>query len=64
MAIVRLKIFIEDPFEPILSNHPLKGGLSDCRSINITADIRAIYKVVQKDIAYFIAIGSHSILYK
>ncbi len=63
-AIIRLEIFIQDPFETILNNHPLNSKFSDCRSINITADIRAVYKTIEKDLVYFVAIGSHSELYK
>lgn len=63
-AITRLKIFIQDPFETILNNHPLNGKFSECRSINITADVRAVYKTMEKDLVYFVAIGSHSELYR
>ena len=63
-AIARLQIFIQDPFETVLNNHPLNGKFSACRSINITADIRAVYKTIEKDLVYFVAIGSHSELYK
>ncbi len=63
-AITRLRIFIADPFETNLNNHPLSGTFSDCRSINITADIRAVYKTVEEDLVYFVAIGSHSELYR
>ena len=63
-AIARLELFIQDPFEAVLNNHPLNGRFSGYRSINITADIRAVYKTAGKDLVYFIAIGSHSELFK
>ena len=63
-AVTRLERFIQDPFETILNNHPLNGRFSECRSININADIRAAYKTIEKDLIYFVAIGSHSELYK
>jgi len=63
-AIERLGIFILEPFDQILNNHPLKGRWQGSRSINITSDIRAVYELVKKDFAYFVAIGSHSELYE
>ncbi len=63
-AITRIKLFIQDPFDPILNNHPLNGKFNNYRSINITADIRAVYKNIEKELVYFVAIGSHSELYK
>ncbi len=59
----RLEIFIEDPFDPRLRNHPLKGKLKGYRSINITGDWRALFKEVE-DGVYFVIIGTHSQLYK
>jgi mRNA interferase YafQ len=63
-AIQRLEIFVQDPFDATLNNHALRGDWYDCRSINITPDIRAIYRVIERDTAYFVAIGSHSKLYR
>jgi len=55
--------FENDPFDPILNNHPLKGKHAGFRSINITGDIRAIYELIENDISHFVALGSHSHLY-
>lgn len=60
----RLEIFLVDTFNPILNNHPLKGKYAGYRSINISGDLRAIYKPDAKDIAIFVAIDSHSNLYR
>ena len=62
--IERMEIFIENPFDPILNNHSVHYPYDGCRSINITGDIRGIYELVDSSIACFIAIGSHSELYK
>ena len=62
-AIERVGIFINNPFEGILNNHSLAGEWSGCRSINITGDIRAVYKLESKNLAKFVEIGSHSKLY-
>lgn len=59
----QLAIFIENPFDPLLNNHPLQGKYEGFRSINIGGDLRAIYEMAEKDIAYFIAIDTHSKLY-
>lgn len=60
----RILLFRENAFEPILNNHSLVGKYVGCRSINITGDIRAVYKMIDEDAALFVAIGTHSQLYK
>ncbi|MDP2669340.1 MAG: type II toxin-antitoxin system mRNA interferase toxin, RelE/StbE family [bacterium] len=59
----QLAIFLENPFNPLLNNHPLQGKYDGYRSINVGGDLRAIYEMAEKDIAYFIAIDAHSKLY-
>lgn len=59
----RRDLFLEDEFNPVLNNHSLKGKYLGYRSINITGDLRAIYKKDGMDII-FVAIDSHSNLYK
>jgi len=63
-CIERMEIFVEDPFDPILHNHAVHHPYDGCRSINVSGDIRAIYQLGNDGIACFIAIGSHSELYK
>ena len=58
----RLVLFEKDEFDPVLNNHALKGVYSGYRSINITGDIRVIYKK-GSGVVIFVAIGSHSNLY-
>lgn len=58
----RINILIEDEFSPILKNHKLHGEFSKYRSINITGDIRVVYRKTTNGF-YFFAIGSHSKLY-
>jgi len=60
----RLFLFIEDPFNPVLNNHPLIGKYKGYRSINITADYRAVYESINDDLAFFITLDKHSNLYK
>ncbi len=59
----RLRIFMDDPYDPLLRNHPLTGELAGCHSINITGDIRAIYRTVDDEMYVYQMIGSHSQLY-
>ncbi len=63
-AIERLSVFVVDPADPTLHNHSLAGPWSGHRSINITGDIRAVYKMESRDVARFVAIGSHTDLYR
>lgn len=58
----RLRLFIEDEFDPTLNNHPLKGKYEGYRSINVTGDIRAVFKRTIHE-AIFVIINSHSNLY-
>lgn len=46
VAVRRIQKFIDDPFDPQLNNHALKGVLSHFRSINITGDYRAIFRTL------------------
>lgn len=58
----RLDIFIEDPYNPILNTHSLKGNLNHLQSFDVTPDIR-VHFYVQNDIYVFVNIGTHSELY-
>ncbi len=60
---VRLVLFCENPFHPLLNNHALHGALSGYRSINVTGNVRAIYKTVAEDTVEFVLLGTHSSLY-
>ena len=59
-----LKIFEVDFYNPALNNHALNGKYLNCRSINATGDIRAIYKMQANNVALFVYIDNHSNLYK
>lgn len=58
----RRNLFVEDEFNPILNNHALSGKYEGYRSINITGDLRVIYKK-QANAAIFVTIDNHSNLY-
>lgn len=60
----RLELFIQNQNNVTLNNHALLGELKGYRSINITGDWRSIFEDVNNgEIAYFVAIGTHSQLY-
>ena len=60
-------LFSKNSNDPQLNNHALQRRWKGYRSIDITADWRAIYKERELDeeiIAYFVAIGTHKRLYR
>ena len=64
MVGARLNIFSQNTNHPILNNHFLSGEYSDCRSINITGNYRIILQIIDDNICYLIALGTHSKLYE
>ncbi len=63
----KLKLFVQNPLDPQLRNHPLRGVLQGYKSINITGDWRALYsefKEREEIIIVFEMLGKHSQLYK
>lgn len=59
----KVAIFRENEFDQILNNHKLSGLYINRRSINITSDIRVIYRKVSENMYLFLTIGTHSELY-
>ena len=59
----RLELFLQDQFHPLLENHPLRGDFVDYRSINVTGDLRAIFKFQSEGECIFVDIDTHSNLY-
>lgn len=60
----RLELFMEQPFDPILNNHPLRGSMRSYRSINITGNYRLIYESYDGETVRLIDIATHSELYE
>jgi len=60
----RIYLFSQEPFHPILNNHALIGKYVGYRSINVTGDIRILYKQSNghESVVLFM-IGTHSKLY-
>jgi addiction module RelE/StbE family toxin len=57
-------LFLHDISALPLRNHRLKGEWSDYYSISAGGDLRLHYKLVSKTKVLFVAVGSHSQLYK
>ena len=60
----KLKVFLLDPYQTQLNNHSLNGRYQNYRSLNVSGDLRAIFKLSDdgKE-AFFIVIGNHNQLY-
>lgn len=59
----RLRLFIKNPADVRLQNHPLKGQLAGYWSMNVNGDLRALYIKDGEEIIIFALIGTHSQLY-
>ncbi|OGZ06678.1 MAG: hypothetical protein A3D65_02025 [Candidatus Lloydbacteria bacterium RIFCSPHIGHO2_02_FULL_50_13] len=60
----RAALFAADPRAPLLHNHPLEGKYEGMRSINITGDLRAVYRESENNSAFFVEIGTHHQLFR
>jgi addiction module RelE/StbE family toxin len=58
-----VELFLDDPTEPSLPNHALIAEWSGYRSISAGGDLRLHFKVLDSDVVYFVAVGTHSQLY-
>lgn len=61
-----IRIFRKNPMDPELNNHLLQKPYQGYRSIDITADYRALYEedeIEEDAIAYFVLLGTHDELY-
>lgn len=57
-------LFVEDISATPLRNHGLKGEWLGYRSISAGGDLRLHYQVITETKVLFVAVGSHSQLYK
>lgn len=58
----RLQLFKDNPRNPLLEDHSLKGRKLNYRSFSIAGDIRVVYIEIEGTI-YFLDIGSHNQVY-
>ena len=59
----RVVLFVAQPTHPRLRVHPLKGKYAGYWSMNVSGDVRALYRFEVDDIIVFALIGTHSKLY-
>jgi addiction module RelE/StbE family toxin len=57
-------LFLQDVTAPSLRNHGLKGEWQGHRSITAGGDLRLHFQVITDSKVLFVAVGSHSQLYK
>lgn len=62
-SLERLRVFGENQFDPALNNHALTGKYKGYRSINITGDLRALYREEGGDKVTFVKVDTYSNLY-
>ena len=60
----RRDLFLQNPTDPLLHVHELHGSFAGCRSFNVNADIRVVFKELDAKTIVFTTIGSHSELYE
>jgi mRNA-degrading endonuclease YafQ of YafQ-DinJ toxin-antitoxin module len=61
-----LGLFLADPYNPFVRNHPLRDKFAGFRSIDVTDDIRAVFKEEQsgeRTVITFHLLGTHDELY-
>lgn len=59
----KLKLFVKNPFDKTLKNHPLKGKKIGTRAFSITGDFRVVYKQISKSKVLLLDIGTHNQVY-
>ena len=65
-TIKKVELFIQNPTSKVLRNHALQGVYAWMRSIDITGDVRLVFRKKDKqtyELLEFIDIGTHSQLY-
>ena len=59
----RLNLFLIDSSAPVLRRHALKGKYTGYYSIDISGDLRAVFRYQDNSAVIFSLIGSHAQLY-
>jgi addiction module RelE/StbE family toxin len=59
-----ITLFLQNLAAPSLRNHALKGEWLGYYSISAGGDLRLNFKMINKTTVLFVAVGSHSQLYK
>jgi addiction module RelE/StbE family toxin len=59
----KIDLLMQNPFNPVLKNHPLKGARKNNRSFSVNADIRIIFREISESRLLLLDIGSHNQVY-
>lgn len=59
----RLELFMQNPHDPSLNNHPLHGVLKDFRTINVGGDLRGLFRRTAESYIFY-RVGTHHQLYQ
>jgi addiction module RelE/StbE family toxin len=59
-----IRLFLEDSQSATLRDHPLKGEWLKHRSISAGGDLRLHYRPIDDSLVVFVAVGTHSQLYR
>lgn len=59
----RFLMFLQNPTELMLKDHPLVGDLRGKRAFSIAGDIRVIYRFLNKKTVLLLRIGTHNQVY-
>ncbi|MFA6569807.1 MAG: type II toxin-antitoxin system mRNA interferase toxin, RelE/StbE family [Bacteroidota bacterium] len=60
----QILLFESNPKHPSLRLHKLSGTLDNMWSLSVTLSIRMVYRLVSKETAYFVDIGTHDEVYR
>ena len=58
-----LKLFVNDPFHPVLGTHKLSGKLKGHHAFGLGYDFRVVIKFVDREEVALISIGRHEEVY-
>ena len=64
LAKAAVGVYLQDLNAASLRNHPLKGEWLGYHSISAGGDLRLHFKMINENTVLFVAVGSHSQLYK
>ena len=60
----QIRLLESNPKHPSLRLHKLSGTLDNMWSLSVTSSIRMVYRLVSKETAYFVDIGTHDEVYR
>jgi mRNA-degrading endonuclease YafQ of YafQ-DinJ toxin-antitoxin module len=59
----KLKVFVNNPFDPSLDTHKLSGNLKDSMAFSLTHKILVVFSFIKPDLVTFEDIGTHDDVY-